>query len=161
MQYPPGITYLKSYFESRGGKHDRTVFYGLQYILKRYLTPRVTKEMVDEAEELFAWHFGNDRVFNRAGWDYIVNELGGRLPIRVKAVPEGTVVPVKNVLFTVESTDERVPWVVSYFETCLVQVWYPMTVATNSFMQKTLIRASMERTSDQGADHPGIELMVK
>lgn len=160
LQYPPGTTYLKAYFESRGGKFDRTLFYGLQYILKRYLTRRVTKEMVDEAGEFFAWHFGNDKLFNREGWDYIVNELGGKLPLKVKSVPEGAVVPVKNVLFTVESTDERVPWVVSYFETCLVQVWYPMTVATNSFMQKNLIRESMERTCEEGGADDRIKTML-
>lgn len=61
---------------------------------------------------------------NRRDWEYIVNELGGRVPLRVRAVAEGTVVPVKNVLFTVESTDEKVPWIVNYFETILVQVWW-------------------------------------
>ena len=52
LQYPPGLTYLKAYFESRGGKHDEVVFFGLQYVLKKYLTTRVTKEMIDEAEEV-------------------------------------------------------------------------------------------------------------
>ncbi len=28
------------------------------------------------------------------------------------------------------------PWLVSYVETLLVQTWYPMTVATNSFHHK-------------------------
>jgi hypothetical protein len=30
----------------------------------------------------------------------------------------------------------QVPWLVSYVETLLVQTWYPMTVATNSFHHK-------------------------
>ena len=34
LQYPPGTTTIFSYFESRGGKWDKTVFFGLQYILK-------------------------------------------------------------------------------------------------------------------------------
>lgn len=40
----------------------------------------------------------------------------GHLPLKIKAVPEGTVVPVKNVLFTVENTDPRVPWLTNWFE---------------------------------------------
>ena len=41
-QYPPGLSKVKAYFESRGGKHPTTVFFGLQYLLKRYLSHRVT-----------------------------------------------------------------------------------------------------------------------
>jgi len=66
----------------------------------------------------------------------------------VCTVPEGTVVPVKNVLFTVESTDERVPWVANYFEALLVQTWYPSTVATNSNAQKKVLKKFTEETSD-------------
>jgi nicotinamide phosphoribosyltransferase len=29
--------------------------------------------------------------FNREGWEIIVNEYGGRLPVEIQAVPEGTV----------------------------------------------------------------------
>ena len=125
LQYPPGLTHLKAYFESRGGLHPEVVFFGLQYILKKHICRRVTMEMIDEAEEILTAHFmGNKSIFNRAGWEYIVNELGGKIPIRVCAVPEGSVVPVKNVLFTVESTDEKVPWVANYFEALLVQTWW-------------------------------------
>ena len=118
---------MKSYFESRGGLHPEVVFFGLQYILKKHLCGRVTLDMIDEAEEILGSHFGNKAMFNRAGWEYIVNELHGKIPIRVSAVPEGSVVPVKNVLFTVESTDEKVPWVVNYFEALLVQTWQVMS----------------------------------
>ena len=85
---------------------------------------------------------------------YIVEKHGGKLPLSIKAVPEGSRVPYKNVLFTVESTDEKVPWIANYFETILVQVWYPMTVCTNSHEQKRLIYDAFGRTStpDKFAD---------
>ena len=60
--------------------------------------------------------------FNEAGWRYIIEHHGGRLPIKIKAVPEGTSVPVKNVLFSVENTDPNCYWLVGYLETILVQV---------------------------------------
>lgn len=116
--------------------------------MKKYLTRKIKQEHIDEAQTLFQNHFGSEKIFNRAGWQYIVDKCGGQLPIRISAVPEGTFVPVKNVLFTVESTDEHVPWVVSYVETLLVQSWYPMTVATNSFMQKRIIKKGLEKTAD-------------
>ena len=37
-QYPENTTNVYSYFESRGGEFDSTVFFGLQYYLKRYLS---------------------------------------------------------------------------------------------------------------------------
>lgn len=40
----------------------------------------------------------------------------GRLPIRIKAVPEGRIVPRGNVLFTVENTDPSFYWLTNYIE---------------------------------------------
>ncbi|CAG2253016.1 NAMPT [Mytilus edulis] len=147
-QYPPNTTVVSSYFESRGGKFPTTVFFGLQYILKRFLTgPVVTKEKIQEAKELYKVHFGHD-YFNEEGWNYILKKHKGHIPLRIKAVPEGTVVPYKNVLFTVENTDPKCYWLTNYFETLLVQVWYPMTVATNSRYQKEIIAQHLDETAD-------------
>ena len=123
LQYPPGLTKLKAYFESRGGKYPEVIFFGLQYLLKRYFCQSITQRMIDEAEEVLAKHFKNNNLFNKTDWQYILENHDGKLPIKIKAVKEGSKVPVKNVLFTVESTDERVPWVVNYFEDLLVQVF--------------------------------------
>ncbi|XP_063597278.1 nicotinamide phosphoribosyltransferase-like [Penaeus indicus] len=147
--YPPGTSSLYAYFESRGGRFPYTVFFGLQYILKRWLCgPVITKEMVQEAKEVMGTVFKRDDVFNEDGWNYILERHGGRIPVRIRAVPEGSVVPVKNVLFTVESTDPAVPWVTNFFETLLVQVWYPMTVATISRIHKQVIHYYMSLTHD-------------
>ena len=35
-------------------------------------------------------------VHSPPGWMYILEKHGGRLPLRIKAVPEGSVVPFKN-----------------------------------------------------------------
>ncbi|KAK8743956.1 hypothetical protein OTU49_000931 [Cherax quadricarinatus] len=147
--YPPGTTTLYAYFESRGGKFPYTVFFGLQYILKRWLCgPVLTRAMIQEAKEVINTVFKRDDVFNEEGWNYLLERHGGRLPLRVRAVPEGTVVPIKNVLFTVENTDPALPWITSFFETLLVQTWYPMTVATNSRFCKHIIHHYMNLTHD-------------
>ena len=41
-------------------------------------------------------HFPPGFSFNRKGWEHILNKHGGKLPLKIKAVPEGTVVPTKN-----------------------------------------------------------------
>ena len=77
MQYPPGVTSMYSYFESRGGRYRETVFFGLQYYLIEYLSRPVTRAHVDEAARFFAAH---GEPFNRAGWERLVDRYGGRFP---------------------------------------------------------------------------------
>ncbi|KAK0398580.1 hypothetical protein QR680_002655 [Steinernema hermaphroditum] len=148
-QYPPGTTAVYSYFESRGGQFDAVCFFGLQYVIKRWLTgPVVNHEMIGQAKAFYKAHFGGVDVFNEGGWTRIVERHNGYLPLRIKAVPEGTVVPVRNVLFTVENTDPELPWLTNWFETLLVQVWYPMTVCTISREMKRIIGEYLYETSE-------------
>ncbi|CAB4162527.1 PncB Nicotinic acid phosphoribosyltransferase [uncultured Caudovirales phage] len=145
-QYPEGTEIVYSYIESRGGKWDSTVFFGLQMFLKEYLAKPVTMEDIDEAEAIILAH---GEPFNRAGWEYIVREHGGKLPVEIRAVPEGTIVPNRNVLVTIENTDPECYWLTSFLETALLRaVWYPTTVATNSYESKKIIRRYLEKTGD-------------
>ncbi len=148
LQYPPGTDATFFYVESRGGVYDRTVFFGLQAILKEYLSKPVTHADIDEAKEIYAAH---GEPFNEPGWRDIVDRLGGHLPVRIRAVPEGTVVPTHQALVTIESTDPQAYWVPSYLETMLLRLWYPVTVATISWHAKQTIRQFLERTSDDPA----------
>lgn len=145
--YPPGTEKVYSYFESRGGKFHEVVFFGLQYMLKEYLEGVViTNEMIDYAEAITEKHLGDRKLFNRRGWEHMLKKHAGRLPISIRAVPEGTVVPVKNVMMTVENTDHECYWLTSALETLLVHIWYPCTVATVSMNIKRRILGYLEKT---------------
>jgi len=148
LQYPPGTSGAFFYVESRGGRYDRTLFFGLQAILKSQFAAPVTHADVDEASDFFA---GHGEPFNDAGWRRIVDVHGGRLPVRIRAVAEGTVVPVHNALMTIENTDPEAFWLPSYLETQLLRLWYPTTVATISWQVKQALRAALEATSDNAA----------
>ncbi|AVH84943.1 hypothetical protein RsoM2USA_14 [Ralstonia phage RsoM2USA] len=146
LQYPEGTERVFSYIESRGGEYDATVFFGLQMFIKQYLTNPITMDQVEEAKLLWEAH---GEPFNYEGWKYIVNELGGKLPVEIKAVPEGSVIPTKNVLVTIENTDPKCFWLTSYLETALLRaVWYPTTVATQSYECKKIIAKYLEETGD-------------
>ncbi|WP_309923154.1 MULTISPECIES: nicotinate phosphoribosyltransferase [unclassified Arcicella] len=148
-QYPEGTTQIYSYFESRGGKFEEITFFGLQYLLKEYLAGQVvTQHKIDRAAKLYEAHFGNASLFNKAGWEYILHNHGGRLPIRIKAVPEGKVIPTHNVMMTVENTDPNCFWLTNFLETLLLQLWYPSTVATISREVKKVISHYLEETGD-------------
>lgn len=147
-QYPPKTTKVFAYIESRGGKYPANLFVGLQIFIKERLLRPITKEDVMEAKEYVTKHMGPD-LFNEEGWMTIVNEFAGKLPVEIKAVPEGTLVPTGNVLVTIENTDPRFFWLVSFLETALLRaVWYPTTVATNSWSSKQVIKRYLEETGD-------------
>lgn len=141
-QYPVGTEYVYSYIESRGGAWDKTVYFGLQAFIKEYLLEPITKEEIDEAEEIILAH---GEPFNRAGWDYILEKHNGFLPLKIRSAKEGSLIPVKNVLATIENTDPNCAWLTSYMETALLRgIWYPTTVATNSYESKKIIMKYLE-----------------
>jgi nicotinamide phosphoribosyltransferase len=145
-QYPAGTTGVYSYIESRGGRYDRTVFFGLQAFIKEYLLTPIKQADIDIADEILTLH---GEPFNRAGWQYILDKHRGYLPVVIRAVPEGTVVPVKNVLATIENTDPECFWLTTWLETALLRaVWYGTTVATQSYTIKQVILDYLERTGD-------------
>ena len=150
LQYPTDMTYGSWYIESRGGESNFVKFFGLQIYLKEYLTKRITEQDVLEAEAFFAAH---GLVFPKDDWMYIAKDLGGKLPVRIRAVPEGMVMPVHNPLVIIESTDPRLSWLPGWLETSLLRaVWYPTTVCTTSYEIKKIIQESLERTSDDPSE---------
>jgi nicotinamide phosphoribosyltransferase len=147
--YPKNTEVIFSYFEARNfSEFDEVMFFGLQYLIKAttLLGQVITEEMIDEAECDFIAHFGNDKIFNRAGWEHILYEHGGKLPLRIRAIPEGTMIPKGNVLFTIENTCPDCYWLTSYIEPVIVRVWYPCAVATIGREIKKVIKAALERS---------------
>jgi len=124
------------------------VFFGLQYYLQRYLSGAVvTEEDVAEARHFVDQHLGPG-VFNYEGWMHIVRKHAGKLPVMIKAVAEGSVVDVSNVLMTIENTDPACYWLPNYLETLLLKVWYPITVGTLSRAIRRVILSALERSGD-------------
>lgn len=149
-QYPKGTTKIYSYLESRGSKmSDKTLFFGLQYYLKRYLVGKVIDRAgVDVAEKFWEQHLGPG-IFDRTKWDYIVENLGGKLPIKIRAVREGEWVPNHNVLLVIENTDPNCFWLTNFLETLILKIWYSISVATNSGNIRKLIGEYLDDTADR------------
>lgn len=145
FQYPQGTERVYSYIESRS-PNESLVFFGLQAFIKEYLAKPITKEDIDLAEEIWAAH---GEPFYREGWDYILKEHRGYLPLVIKAAPEGRVIPSRNVLVTVENTDPKCFWLTTWVETALLRaVWYPTSVATISWQIKQVILKYLNETGD-------------
>lgn len=147
LQYPPEARIISAYAEARGGgASEEAVFLGLQPFLIDYLAKPVTRADIDEADALLAAH---GVPFNCAGWEAIVADRGGFLPLEISALPEGTVVPTGVPMLQLRNTDPRFPWLTTFIETALLRaIWYPTTVATISRQVRQVIAAGLAQTSD-------------
>ncbi len=144
--YPKGTEYVSSYIEARDGDMPVTMFVGLQAFIREYLMHPITLEDIDEAEFT---EREQGMHFNRENWLGVLNDHGGYLPVEIEAVPEGTVLPIKNVLVQVINTDPKYWWATSFFETALLRaIWYPTTIGTISWLAKQQVIEAFSRTSD-------------
>lgn len=148
-QYPEGTEAVQFYIESRGGKFDEVVTAGCNY-LTQILAKPVTMAQVEFARKLYKSHFGKD-IFNYEGWKSIAQK--GYIPVTFRAIPEGTPVPVKNAVATLESSLSD-SWIAGHLETVAVRgVWYPSSVSTLSRECKKVLSNFLDMTSDlEGAD---------
>lgn len=152
LQYPPNTTHLSAYIESRGGEYENALFFGLQIFLKEYLSRPITQQNIDEAESVLTAH---GLPFNRAGWQYILDRHQGFLPLRIDAIPEGMVLPIRHCMVQVVNTDPACYWLTTYVETALLRaVWYPTTVATRSWYCRQIIKEYLDKTADSSAALP-------
>ena len=139
---PDHLQEAYAYLEPRGGEMPYTVLTLVQYYIKKYIAGiRITPEKIEEARQKNIKHFGFD-CFNADMWNYIWEKHGGRLPLEIKAVPEGTPVAIKNVLVTIRNTDtesELCGPLPNITETLLLKLWAPNTVAAYARLVMTLI----------------------
>lgn len=146
LQYPQGTEYIYSYVESRGGQYDKTLLLGIQAYIREVLMKPITQEQIDFADKFWTAH---GEPFNRAGWQYILDKHNGYLPIEISSIDEGVLVPVHTVLATIVNTDPMVPWLTTWIETSFLRaIWYPTTVATQSWSIKQLIKQALENSGD-------------
>lgn len=151
-QYPADTRGLSAYIEARGADKATanvdqfTIFFGLQMWIKKTLLTPITRLDIDEAESFAKTH---GEPFNREGWEYILKEYNGYLPLHIYAIPEGTKVPFRNAMVRVDCVDKKVFWLATYIETSLQRaIWYASTVATNSYGIKEVIKRFLEETAD-------------
>lgn len=153
-QYPKDTRTVYSYLESRGGMFDKTLISMFQYYTKAYLSGQFfTEADIEYAKAFEAKHFGNPNLFNEAGWRSMFKKYGGRLPVRIKALPEGHLVEGHNCLMTIENLDPEFYWLPNWLETLMLKPWYGITVGTLSFYIKQEIGKALVRTGDP-ADLP-------
>lgn len=151
--YKPGITKVYSYLTARSDKTlPKVVWFGLQYYLKQYLSKPVTHQHVDEFLEMRKDILGGTPEHIESKVRALANL--GYLPIEIKAVDEGTVVPAKNVLMTITNTHPDFYWVVGFVESLVLKVWNTCTVASYSKKLNDLCTKFANETADDSGIVP-------
>jgi len=147
-QYPKGTTRVYSNWTPRSSRvedQNEVVFFGLQYFLKKYLMQDFKENFFDRDEDSVVHEYAR-RVNsylgpNSIGTDHIraLHQLG-YLPLEFKALPEGTKVPLRVPMLTVENTHDDFFWLVNYFETLMSCVmWLPCTSATTALQMREVL----------------------
>ena len=159
-QYPEGTTKVYSNFTPRSLAHlhvpyeygtTRVVWFGLQAFLndlqsiwQETFFDRPKAEVVAEFMELVG-PFCGPRGFNQSRIEWL-HDLG-YLPIEIKSLPEGTLVPDGVPVLTITNTLPEAYWLPNFLETWLsADLWKPSTAATISYAYRKIIDHYAELT---------------
>ena len=157
-QYPEGTELIYSNFtarESRLKGVDHVVFFGLQYFIQEYLINQFSDNFFGQPKEkvisLYKRRMDSALGPGKVATDHIeaLHDLG-YLPLEIKALPEGTVVPLRIPLLTIKNTHPDFFWLVNFIETLLsVTLWHPITSATIAYEYRKLLTKYAKETSDK------------
>jgi nicotinamide phosphoribosyltransferase len=163
-QYPNGTTKIYSNFTARSGKLSNVplscgiFFVGLQYFIMDYL--------INEWEESF---FSRDKNQVVAKYKRIVASMGcpvsgdhlealhdvGYLPIKIKALPEGSFVPYGVPMLTITNTIPDFYWLTNMLESVMsAELWLPITSATTYAAYRRNSIEFSEKTCDNNSFVP-------
>lgn len=156
MMYPNGMTKLYSNMTPRSYKRIKgevSVFFGLQYYIKEYLINQWNELFFNRPlEEVVAEYKRFHRYFSFT--DVSVEHIEklhrlGYLPIKIKALPEGSKVPVKVPYLTITNTHPDFAWLVNFLETQMSTVMWDLCVnATIANEYKELLSSWARKTGD-------------
>lgn len=147
-QYPDGTTLVYSNWTPRKSRMEgvnEVVFFGLQYLIKKYILEDFQTYFFQQPKEKvvqeYARRINNYLGPNNVGTEHIeaLHDLG-YIPMVIKALPEGASVPMRVPMFTMYNTLPEFFWLTNYFETLLsTTVWLPCTSATISKQYRTFL----------------------
>jgi nicotinamide phosphoribosyltransferase len=158
LQYPNGTQLVYSNFTPRSNKYgptgvDKLVSFGQQMIMKQIhyafdkeFFSRPKDEVCGEMKRELSLYLGTD--YDVSHFEAL-HDLG-YLPIRVKGIEEGTLVPIKVPVLTIVNTLPEFYWVTNYLETIISNLlWKPMTSATIAHTYRKVLKGWQEKTDKE------------
>lgn len=128
-QYPENTEYVYSNWTPRSCHYypeatEGAVVFGIQYFIKEYLMKQFQQDFFNKPKDVAVAEFKRrvDTFLgpNNVGTKHIeeLHDLG-YLPIRIKALPEGTLCPIRVPALTFINTHPDFFWLTNYFETLI------------------------------------------
>lgn len=168
-QYPKGTERVYANWTPRSKYYfkeaeEGAVVFGIQYLIKKYLIEDMNENFFKQPKEkVVAAYARRINTFlgpdNHIGTAHIeaLHDLG-YLPIRIKALPEGSVCPIRVPAITVINTKDEFFWLTNYFETLISSMmWLPMTSATSARLYKQELLRHAKKTGF--ANQPGLDFL--
>lgn len=158
--YPENTQYVYSTWTPRTSRIkdvDKVVVFGTQAFIKEYLMDvfqehffnRKKDEVVAEYKRLISATLGDPSPETKHLED--LHDLG-YLPLSIKALPEGLVVPTRVPVLTIENTDPRFFWLTNFIESLASsELWQPSTSATLAMEYKKMMDLNANETNPEGA----------
>lgn len=157
-QYPEGTQFVYSNWTPRSCAYypeaeEGVVVFGIQYFIREYLIEKIQKSFF-EVPKTKAVSWFKRRIDTFLGPD---NQVGtkhiealwdlGYLPIEIKALPEGSLCPIRVPALTLINTMPEFFWVTNYLETLIsTSLWLPMTSATSARLYKKELLRHAKKT---------------
>jgi nicotinamide phosphoribosyltransferase len=156
-QYPKNTSKVYSNLTARYSRLPEvtgTVVFGIQYFVKDYLIRRFNDGFFKQPKEKvlaqYQRRMNNSLGLNAVRTEHIaaLHDLG-YLPILIKALPEGTVCPLRTPMLTITNTHPDFYWLTNTLETLMSNVlWHPMTSATIAYEYRKMLDGFADLTSD-------------
>lgn len=156
--YPEGTEMVYSNWTPRGNKYfpeasEGSVVFGIQYLIKEYLIKQFNENFFkipkEQAVQTFYHRVNNFVGIESVGIKHIeaLYDLG-YLPIRIKALPEGSICPLRVPMMTITNTKPEFFWLTNYLETIIsCTLWMPCTSATSARLYKKELMNHANKTA--------------
>lgn len=153
--YPQGTELVYSTWtprDSRNSSITKVVAFGFQSFVQNYLVEHFNSNFFNHNKSYVVSEYvrivKNTLLIEKPETQHIedLHDLG-YLPLEVKAVEEGSLVPVKCPMLTIQNTDPRFFWLTNYIETLAsTELWQPTTSATIANEYRKILNAAAEKT---------------
>lgn len=155
--YPKGLTKLVSYWVPRKSmlkNQNEMVFFGLQAFIKEYLIDYFHDYFFSLSEDYMIKLYSDSMNIQIGETNYDIDKLVklhryGKLPLEIRALPEGTLTPMGVPCIEISNTNDDFAWLVQWIECILqVQLWKPCAHATIGYMYRQIADKWYEKTVD-------------
>ena len=154
---PQGITKSASYFTPRMSRvkmWDKVVMFELQAFCKKYLIKYFNEnffslpfeKVIEDYRRIMDATLG-EGVYNIEKIEKL-HKLG-YLPIEIRALPEGTRVPMHVPMFVITNTHPDFAWLPQSLESLIsAEMWHPMLAATVGYTYRQIVNEFYDKTCD-------------